>query len=55
VRRRQSIEERSSSEGAHPKGAESDAKEGLRWWEPVRQTPGWWGKRLRRSDMDGRD
>jgi hypothetical protein len=40
VRRRRSIEERSSSEGAHRKGAdggdarmESGAEEGLRWWK----------------------
>jgi hypothetical protein len=40
ARRRRLIEERSSSEGAHRKGAdggdartESDAEEGLRWWE----------------------
>jgi hypothetical protein len=40
VRRRQSIEERSSSESSHQKGAdggdartESDVEEGLQWWE----------------------
>jgi hypothetical protein len=40
VRRRRSIEEWCSSEGAHRKGADSgdaragsDVEEGLRWWE----------------------
>jgi hypothetical protein len=56
VRRRWSIKERSSSEGAHQKGAddgdarmESGTEEGLRW------TPGRWGKRVRCSGLDGRD
>jgi hypothetical protein len=56
VRRRRSIKERSSSEGAHQKGAddgdarmESGIEEGLRW------TPGRWGKRVRCSGLDGRD
>jgi hypothetical protein len=62
VRRQRSIEEWSSSEGTHRKGAdggdartESDAEEGLRWREPARRTPGRWGKRVRRSGVDERD
>jgi hypothetical protein len=46
--------------GAHRKGAdggdartESSAVEGLQWRELARRMPGQWGKRVRRSDVDG--
>jgi hypothetical protein len=62
VRRRLSIEERSSSEGAHQKGAdggdartESGTEEGSGGGKPARWTLGRWGKRVRRSGVDGQD
>jgi hypothetical protein len=62
VRRRRLIDERSSSEGAHRKGAdvgdartESDAEEGSCGGKLARRTPGRWGKSVRCSGVDGRD
>jgi hypothetical protein len=62
VRRRRSIEEWSSSEGARRRGAnggdawmESGAEEGLRWWKTSEEDAWVMGTNVRRSGVDGRD
>jgi hypothetical protein len=56
VRRQRSIEELSSSEGAHQKGADgSDAQTESGVEEPARQMPGRWGKNVRNSGVDRGD
>jgi hypothetical protein len=63
VRRRQSIEEWSSSEGAHRRGGgdigdawmESDAGEGLRWRKTGEEDAWAMGMNVRCSGVDGRD
>jgi hypothetical protein len=62
VRRQRSIEEWSSSEGAHRRGAddgdartESSAEEGLRWRKTGEEDVWAMGMSARRSGVDGRD
>jgi hypothetical protein len=62
VRRRRSIEGKSSSEGRSPEGAndgdartESGAEEGLRWRKTGEEDAWAMGMNARRSGMDGRD
>jgi hypothetical protein len=56
VRRRRSIEELSSSEGAHQKGADGgDAQTESGVEEPARQMPGRWGTNVRNSGVDRGD
>jgi hypothetical protein len=62
VRRRRSIEEWGSSEGAHRRGAdngdawmESGAEEGLWWWKTGEEDAWVMGTNAQRSSMDERD